>query len=339
MSKTIILLVAAVLCGATATAQKAERPITWQTDTVFVHDPVMALEDGTYHLFATGNHIAHMTSRDRKTWTVYRDGLIKDIPAWTHDSVPGFEKHIWAPDIIHFQGKWWLAYSCSTFGRNTSAIGLLSNTSLSNDKGWRDEGCVVSSKENRDNWNAIDPAFIVDEKGQPWMTFGSFWDGIQLVKLDNTMHIAKGEKPFTIARRYPVGHKPAEENPTSKYAGPNAIEAPFILKRGDWYYLFVSQDYCCRGMESTYRVAVGRSRQVAGPYLDREGKDMAQGGGTVLLEGDKKEYEATGHSAAYDFPDGYLFICHGYSVAQKGASVLVQRGISWDEQGWPVLAD
>ena len=233
-----------------------------------------------------------MTSRDRKTWTVYRDGLIKDIPAWTHDSVPGFEEHIWAPDmdIIHFQGKWWLAYSCSTFGRNTSAIGLLSNTSLSDDKGWRDEGCVVSSKENRDNWNAIDPAFIVDEKGQPWMTFGSFWDGIQLVKLDNTMHIAKGEKPFTIARRYPVGHKPAEENPTSKYAG-------------------------------------------------REGKDMAQGGGTVLLEGDKKEYEATGHSAAYDFPDGYLFICHGYSVAQKGASVLVQRGISWDEQGWPVLAD
>lgn len=197
----------------------------------------------------------------------------------------------------------------------------------------------MSSKENRDNWNAIDPAFIVDEKGQPWMAFGSFWDGIQLVKLDNTMHIAKGEKPFTIARRYPVGHKPAEENPTSKYAGPNAIEAPFILKRGDWYYLFVSQDYCCRGMESTYRVAVGRSRQVAGPYLDREGKDLAQGGGMVLLEGDKKEYEATGHSAAYDFLDGYLFICHGYSVAQKGASVLVQRGISWDEQGWPVLAD
>lgn len=339
MKHHLFLLLALTLCGGSALGQKPERPATWQTDTVFTHDPVMALEDGTYHLFATGNHIAHMTSTDRKTWTVYRDGVIADIPAWTHDSVPGFEEHIWAPDIFHFQGKWWLAYSCSTFGRNTSAIGLLSNTSLSNEGGWRDEGCIVSSKEGRDNWNAIDPAFIVDEKGQPWMTYGSFWDGIQMVKLDNTMHIAKGEKSFTIARRYPVGHTPAEKNPTSEYAGPNAIEAPYILKRGDWYYLFVSHDYCCRGMQSSYRVVVGRSKHVAGPYLDREGKDMAQGGGSLVIEGDKKVFEATGHSAAYHFPGGDLFICHGYSIAQKGASVLVQRRILWDEAGWPTLAD
>lgn len=60
----------------------------------------------------------------------------------------------------------------------------------------KDEGCLVASKGDRDNWNAIDPNFIVDEKGNPWLTWGSFWDGIQMIKLDKkTMHVKKGAKP------------------------------------------------------------------------------------------------------------------------------------------------
>ena len=109
------------------------------------------------------------------------------------------------------------------------------------------------------------------------------------------------------------------------------------MRHGDYYYLFVSWDYCCRGAKSNYRVAVGRSRQVSGPYLDREGRDMAQGGGTILLEGDKREYEAAGHCAAYHFGDKDLFICHGYSVRMNGASLLVQKEITWTGDGWPTL--
>ena len=101
------------------------------------------------------------------------------------------------------------------------------------------------------------------------MAWGSFWDGIQLIRLDSTMHIAKGEQSRTIARRYSPTAKNVPANPTSKYAGTNAIEAPFIYKHGGWYYLFVAWDYCCRGSLSNYRVAVGRSRTVDGPYLDR----------------------------------------------------------------------
>ncbi len=337
--KNFFLPVALTLACASATAQTIPPAGSWTTDTVYVHDPVMAYEDGRYYLFATGEGIAHMESADRKTWTVHREGILTDVPAWTHDSVPGFKSHVWAPDVIRYHGKWWLAYSCSTFGRNTSAIGLLSNTSLADDKGWHDEGAIICTREGRDNANAIDPNFIVDEQGCAWMTYGSFWDGIQMVRLDSTMHVAAGEKPFTIARRYPAGYKPTEDNPTSKFAGTNAIEAPFIFRHGDYYYLFVSQDYCCRGMQSSYRVAVGRSKHVAGPYVDRKGNDMAQGGGTVLLGGDKKVFEAAGHSAAYTFPDGDLFICHGYSIEKKGASILVQRHILWDSEGWPLLVE
>jgi len=316
--------------------------------TPMVHDPVMAYEDGTYHIFATGMGLQHMTSTDRQTWTVKAEPVITVIPQWTRDSVPGFRSHVWAPDVIKWHDRWWLAYSCSTFGRNGSAIGLLTTRSLGSGL-WNDEGCIITSREGRDNWNAIDPCFVIDDQDQPWLVWGSFWDGIQLARLDTTMHVAKesGVRSQTIARRFNLGDPDGRKalsvnpnppkNPTSDFAGPNAIEAPFIFKHDGWYYLFVSWDYCCQGAKSNYRVAVGRSRSVEGPYLDSRGVDMRDGGGDIFLEGDKQSYEAAGHCAAYTFGDDDIFICHGYSVELNGASVLIQRPIHWTADGWPRL--
>lgn len=309
---------------------------TLNAQSPMVHDPVMAYEDGTYYLFATGHGIQQMTSRDCKTWTVSSQPVMTVIPQWTRDSVPGFTNHVWAPDIIRWHDRWWLAYSCSTFGKNGSAIGLLSSSSLKSPI-WNDEGCIVTSREQRDNWNAIDPNFIIDEDDQPWLVWGSFWDGIQMARLDTTMHLAKGEIPRTIARRYSPKDLNRMPNPTSQYAGTNAIEAPFIMKHGGYYYLFVSWDYCCMGSKSTYRVVVGRSKTVEGPYVDRDGEDMREGGGTPVIAGDKKEFEALGHCAAYHYDDKDIFICHGYSIAHNGASILVQRPIRWTADGWPEI--
>ena len=342
-------LLLALCLAAMGTAVMAQPPHrghrrNMETTTPMVHDPVMAYEDSVYHLFSTGWGIQHATSRDLRSWRVADVPAMTVVPQWTRDSVFGCEAHVWAPDIIQWHGRWWMAYSCSTFGRNGSAIGLLSNRSLKSMSPWKDEGCIVTSREERDNWNAIDPNFVIDEHDQPWMAFGSFWDGIQLVRLDTTMHIAPGCKPVTIARRHALGDTKAEPNPTSKFAGTNAIEAPFIFCHGGWYYLFVSWDYCCRGVKSNYRVAVGRSRSVEGPYLDRKGKSMLEGGGTLLVEGDKKEFEAMGHCAAYHFegpgtPVGGedFFICHGYNIPLEGASILVKRRIQWTADGWPTI--
>lgn len=336
----LITLSVAMMISNVALAQEQngeERKIReFVTSNPMVHDPVMAREDGVYHIFATGMGIQRMTSKDRKDWQVKAMPVMTVIPKWTRDSVPGFDKHVWAPDIIRWHNKWWLAYSCSTFGKNGSAIGLLSAAKLESPI-WNDEGCIVASRENRDNWNAIDPNFVIDDNDTPWMVWGSFWDGIQIVRLDTTMHVAKGEKPRTLARRYAPGTTTAEPNPTSAHAGTNAIEAPFVMKHQGYYYLFVSWDYCCRGSKSNYRVAVGRSKNVDGPYLDKRSNDMLNGGGTVLLEGDKKQYEATGHCAAYSIDGKDIFICHGYSTEMKGAPVLIQREIRWTDDGWPEL--
>ena len=287
-----------VIVGQSAMAQgNRHRMVPITTDTPMVHDPVMAYEDSVYHLYCTGIGIQHMTSKDCHTWTVDPTPVMTVMPKWTHDSVPGFQHHVWAPDIIRWHGRWWLAYSCSTFGKNGSAIGLLSTPSLSAPV-WNDEGCIVTSREGRDNWNAIDPCFVIDDNDQPWLTWGSFWDGIQMAPLDTTMHLKhhasdiRHQTSETIARRYAPSAQNVPANPTSKHAGTNAIEAPFIFKHGGWYYLFVSWDYCCRGAQSNYRVAVGRSKTVDGPYLDRNGIDMREGGGTLFIEGDKEQFEA-----------------------------------------------
>ena len=333
--KLLTTALCAVAIHATVAAQPRHRREAFKTDTVMAHDPVMAFEDGKYYLLATGMGISWATSDDRKTWTVQPTAFIRDIPQWTRDSVPGFRNHVWAPDIIRKDGLWWLAYSCSTFGKNTSAIGLMASEKLCGP--WRDCGPIVCSREKRDQWNAIDPNFIVDEAGTPWMTWGSFWDGIQMARLDHTMHLATA--PKTIARRVALRDtSKTEPNPTSRYAGRNAIEAPFIFRHGDWYYLLVSWDYCCRGAKSNYHVVVGRSKAVSGPYLDRNGRDMVQGGGTLLIEGDKQEFEAAGHCAAYNMNGEDIFICHGYATKQNGAALLVQRQITWTDDGWPVLA-
>ncbi len=334
--RNVVFSLLLALAAQSVVAQPKDMHRPFITSEPFVHDPVVAYEDSTYHLFCTGRGIQHMTSRDRKEWRIGSSPLMTVMPAWTQDSVPGFEDNVWAPDIIRYNDKWYMAYSCSTFGKNGSAIGLLSSRSLSPHEIWKDEGCVVCSHEQQDNWNAIDPNFIIDGEGTPWMTYGSFWDGIQLVRLDTTFHVAAGEKPFTIARRHGPDDTDIEPNPTSEYAGDNAIEAPFLFFHDGYYYLFVAWDYCCRGEKSNYRVAVGRSKDVKGPYLDAQGKPMLIGGGTLVIEGDKAEYDAAGHCSVYSFPDGDYFFCHGYSVKHKGAPILIQREIDWTT-GWPVL--
>lgn len=348
MKTQLLLTMALAAICSTAFAQGQRRPRfqreAYQTDLPMVHDPVMAKEGDTYYIYATGMGIQQMTSRDRRTWTVLPNPVMTVIPGWTTDSVPGFGSHVWAPDVIRWHNQWWLAYSCSTFGKNGSAIGLLSSRSLAFGM-WKDEGCIVCShdwhrdedgRRTGDNWNAIDPNFVIDEATDtPWLVWGSFWDGIQLARLDSTMHLAS--QPVTIARRHKPGDPGAAENPTSRFAGPNAIEAPFIFHHGGWYYLFVSWDYCCRGAKSNYRVAVGRSKNVSGPYLDREGRDMLEGGGTLVLEGDKVDWEAAGHCAVYNFDGEDVFICHGYSAKQNGAAMLIQRSVSWTDDGWPTL--
>lgn len=298
-----------------------------------VHDPVLAFEDGRYYLFNTGMGIGMMSSGDLKIWRREKP-VFQTAPEWAKEPVPAYRGHTWAPDIVKVGDKWYLYYSCSTFGKNISAIGVATNKTLnpeSPDYEWNDLGMVIKSEPGVNDWNAIDPNVIFDKNGNPWLAFGSFWDGIQLIKLKKDMNTPIG-KPKTIARR----RKPCEFGHKEKEAGVNAIEAPFITERDGWYYLFVSHDYCCKGLKSDYKTLVGRSKNIEGPYLDRDGRDMAKGGGTLLIGPDDR-YSGVGHCSVYNFDDRWIFAAHGYDKEKNGASKLVLRQINWDSEGWPSI--
>ena len=174
----------------------------------------------------------------------------------------GFNGHIWAPDIVHHDGRYYLYYAVSSSGQNSSAIGVTINKTLdpdSPDYRWEDQGIVLRSVPGRDLWNAIDPNIIVDENGTPWMSFGSFWSGLKLVKLDTSWKaLAEPQEWYSLAKR--------ERSilVDDRVPGPAEIEGPFIFKKGDYYYLFVSWGLCCRGKDSTYKIMVGRSKDVRG---------------------------------------------------------------------------
>tara|TARA_R110000751_G_scaffold226549_4_gene328476 strand:- start:337 stop:1296 length:960 start_codon:yes stop_codon:yes gene_type:complete len=280
-----------------------------------VHDPVAIKQGDTYYLFCTGRGISVFSSPDLKNWEK-EPQVFSEEPVWADDVSADFNNHIWAPDITFHNGQYYLYYSVSAFAKNTSAIGLTINTTLDADDPnykWEDQGIVIQSVPNRDLWNAIDPNLIFDENDTPYLAFGSFWEGLKMVKLsDDLMSIAQPQEWHTIARRE-RSFDLADANP-----GDAALEAPFIFKKGNWYYQFLSWDLCCRGENSTYKVVVGRSKSATGPYIDKDGVALNNGGGTLIIEGNDNWYGA-GHNSTYTFDGKDYIIFHAYDANDNGA--------------------
>jgi arabinan endo-1,5-alpha-L-arabinosidase len=91
-------------------------------------------------------------------------------------------------------------------------------------------------------------------------------------------------------------------------------------------------DTCCRGKDSTYRTMVGRAERITGPYIDKDGQSMAQGGGTLLLEG-TGGWRGPGHVAVLSDSDADLLVFHAYD-GTTGRPTLQISTMVW-EDGWP----
>lgn len=355
ITKLLTITIVALLCGNVLWAQQppaadtairrpAPPPVGTITSTreTPVHDPVMIKQKDTYYLFCTGFGISVFSSKDMKSWRKEKPVFDK-APEWAVALIPSFKGHIWAPDISFHNGLYYLYYSVSAFGKNTSCIGVVVNKTLDSASShfkWVDHGKVIQSIPGKTAWNAIDPNLITDEAGTPYLSFGSFWEGLKLVKLkkdrlridqqiDNLPTIASRKKDASQENPPTVEGAPTD-------AGGNAIEAPFIVKKGIYYYLFASIDYCCKGVNSTYKMIAGRSKEVKGPYLDKHGLPLNKSGGTLVLEGDS-EWFGVGHNSVYTFDGKDYLVFHGYDAKDNGRSKLRIEELTWDKGGWPVV--
>jgi arabinan endo-1,5-alpha-L-arabinosidase len=309
----------------------AEPELLQLTGDLRVHDPVLIKEGDTYYVFSTGGGrqaqgvIPIRTSKDMRNWTL-AGYVFESLPEWAKQEIPK-ARGAWAPDISFYNGRYHLYYSVSSFGVNTSAIGLATNKTLnpaSPDYKWTDEGMVVRSRPESTDWNAIDPNLVIEDDTNVWLTWGSFWGGIQMHRIDP----ATGKFSTADTRFYPLCSR--ERSPPVK----GSVEAPFIIRRDGWWYLFVSYDFCCRGPKSDYKVVVGRSRKVTGPYLDKAGKSLNDGGGTLVVEAATQSWHGAGHNAVYSEGGVDYLVFHSYP--EKGSQLFISTMV-W-EDGWPRVA-
>jgi arabinan endo-1,5-alpha-L-arabinosidase len=307
-----LLLASSLRAGMKAEALRGELKI---------HEPSSIVKcDGTYWVFGTGRGIISRCSSNLVEW---RNGppVFTNAPEWTTNAVSGNNGKFWAPDIIHLDGRFLLYYSVSTWGSRDSAIGMASNRTLnpeSPDYHWEDQGLVIRSHRS-DDFNTIDPSVMQDPAGRLWLSFGSFGSGIKLVELD----------PKT-------GFRLSPNNPVHALAWKDAIEASCIYQHADAYYLFVNWGLCCRGTNSTYNIRVGRSANITGPYLDRDGVDMLKGGGSLFL-GTSGDHIGPGHVGILQENGSNWLSYHYYNAQEQGTAMLDLRPLQWSANGWPEI--
>ncbi len=186
----------------------------------------------------------------------------------------------------------------------------------------------------KDDFNAIDPNLVIDQNGEAWLAFGSFWTGIKMRHLDRHTGLlsSKDTQLYSLASRAVVHPGPRD---LGLPPDAEAIEAPFVFQHQGFFYLFVSWDLCCRGLKSTYRTMVGRSRAVTGPFVDRDGKLLTDGGGTPLLRANST-WLGPGGASLVHLPAADLIAFHAYS-AIDGRPALQLSTINWKD-GWPAAA-
>jgi arabinan endo-1,5-alpha-L-arabinosidase len=278
------------------------------------HDPSIIRDGNMWWIFETGDGLPVKYSSNGLNWS-QGTALFSSPRSWWDQWAPNRETRmrVWAPDVHRFNGRVWVYYSVSEWGKNNSAIGLMSCTNIQTGD-WRDDGFVLGSREGQQSYNAIDPNLVIDASGNPWLTFGSYFSGIHIVRLDrNTMK--------------PTG------SITRIAARSGGIEGPTIVYANGYYYLFVSIDRCCAGVNSTYKIAYGRSTSITGPYRDRNNVDLRNGGGTVLDAGNA-QWRGPGGQDVTQNGSAWVLARHAYDANDNGTPKLLINDLYW-VNGWP----
>jgi arabinan endo-1,5-alpha-L-arabinosidase len=310
-----------------------------ESDVGHIHDPAIAKLDDTYYLYSSSPLASFYTSPDLKTWT--RAGQIFDqLPPWVIEELPNPD-HIGAPDIVYYRGAWILFYQSHIGGTCNAGIGLATNVTLDPrdpQYEWIDHGLILRSTPLFENfdlicgvddiwYNAIDPHLFLDYGRTPWLVFGSTLGGLFLVELDSeTLRPTQHPRDFVLLAAREI----LQADPI--------IEAPYIIRRGVYYYLFLSHNRCCQGADTKYKILVGRSLELAGPYVDRDGVPLLEEGGTVLIEREGNLI-GTGHADVYREDGVDWLVHHAYDPEREYESVLNIRRLVWDDAGWPAACN
>lgn len=276
-------------------------------------DPsIIQTADGTFYLYATENirNLPIHRSKDLIHWEQVGT-------AFTEETRPDFEPKggLWAPDINEINGKYVLYYAMSVWGGEwTCGIGVA--TADSPEGPFTDHGMMFRSNTIQVQ-NSIDACYIEDN-GKKYLFWGSF-RGIYAIELsDDGLSVKDGAEKLQVAG--------------------TAYEGVYIHKRGNYYYMFASTGTCCEGLKSTYTTVVGRSENLFGPYLDKQGQTMMDNHHEILIH-KNEAFVGTGHNSEIvtDKAGNDWMFYHAVNVKDPSGRMLLLDKIEWVED-WPVVA-
>ena len=244
-------------------------------------DPTVIRTDEGFYLYATQTNsywIPIYFSKDLVNWEFKRSAFRKATRP-TEDVLPGGGA-FWAPEIRYINGKYVLYFSWAKWGD-----GSISYTAVATSDSPVGDFLNAKPLLITDDFgsNCIDQ-FYYEEDGKKYMFVGSF-NGIYVTKLtDDGLSVKRGADGKPVLKKQVCGR---------------AFEGTNIYKKGKYYYLFASINNCCpnNGMDSKYKVVVGRSENLLGPYVDRKGKDMLDNSWELVLEGDGETFFGPGHNS------------------------------------------
>ena len=299
MKKNILIASIAMLAAVNSAEAQIGNP--------YIHDPSTIMEcEGKFYTFGTGG--GGLISPDGYTWD---SGAVR----------PGGGA---APDAIKIGDRYLVAYGATGGGLGGGHAGIIYtmwNKTLdpkSPDFKYSEPNLVAQSEYDED-CDAIDPSLLMGPDGRLWMSYGTYFGFIRLVELDPaTGKRVEGNKAIDIAID---------------------CEASALIYRNGWYYLLGTHGTCCDGVNSTYNIVVGRSRNVTGPYIDNVGRDMLKGGGKMVLAAGGRLIGA-GHFGRYIVEEGVeKMSCHFEAdMDRSGRSVLNVRPLVW-KNDWPVAGE
>lgn len=313
--RRMLCAVAVALLALAATLAVGSRPAAAVAGDIRMHDPSVIKVGTCFYGFSTGfeRGPGGGAVTIRKTcdptlyggW-VYVGTVWNTPPAWITQRIGSTPPNFWAPDINFFNGRYHLYYGASIWGQSTAAMGLLTATNIEGP--WTDAGEVTNVNY------PIDPN-VAFAGSTAYVAWGSF-KGIYLHVLDT----ATGKLSTTDHNLWKLA---------------TGIENASIAFNGGFYYLFGSRGSCCSGVNSTYFTVVGRSSSITGPYLDRNGVNLANGGGSTVLTGAGTQVAAGGGDL---FVDGSTIrlAYHFYDATTNGLETLNVRAVSFSG-GWPVV--
>ena len=283
-------------------------------------DPtVIRTEDGFY-LYATQTDkywVPIYFSKDLVNWEFKRTAFRNA----TKPQIPGGGA-FWAPEIRHINGKYVLYFSWAKWGDGDASYTAVATSDSP-------LGDFVNSKEllTKEDFgsNCIDQ-FYYEEDNKKYMFVGSF-NGIYVTELtDDGLSVKRNENGTPTLKKQVCG---------------KAFEGTNIYKKNGYYYLFASINNCCDGERSRYKVVVGRSQDLLGPYLDKSGKDMINNAWELVLEGDGQKFFGPGHNSIIVQDDAGTdwMIYHSYvkENGEVGGRLGMLDRVLWTEDGWPYI--